>query len=66
MELIDITKWASEETKTIVISQIFLDAPYQVRVKEFAPVRGDMLEEQWNSGSVVKSHKIPRYALDDM
>ncbi|KAF8846805.1 hypothetical protein BDZ45DRAFT_608397 [Acephala macrosclerotiorum] len=66
MELIDITTWASEETKTIVISQIFLDAPYQVKVKEFVPVEGDMLEEQWNSGSVVKSHKIPRYALADM
>lgn len=66
MELVDITDWASDETKTITVSQIFLDAPYEVKVKEFIPVQGDMLVEQWNSGGVVKSHKIPRYALADM
>ncbi|KAI0115733.1 hypothetical protein GGR51DRAFT_546078 [Nemania sp. FL0031] len=66
MDLVDITTWSSEETKTIVISQIFLDAPYAVEVKEFEPVEGDMLEERWTSGSLVKSHRIPRYALSDM
>lgn len=66
MDLVDIKDWASSEIKTIVVSQIFLDAPYPVKVKEFVPVEGDMLEEKWTSGNVVKSHRIPRYAIANM
>ncbi|KAI1506264.1 hypothetical protein F5X99DRAFT_415506 [Biscogniauxia marginata] len=66
MDLVDITDWASNEVKTVVISQIFLDAPYEVEVREFIPVEGDMLEAVWKSGSVVKRQQIPHYALSDM
>src|SRR4051812_7988844 len=30
MDLVDIQDWVSSETKTIVLSQIYLDAPYTV------------------------------------
>ncbi|KAJ1327396.1 hypothetical protein MN608_06723 [Microdochium nivale] len=66
MDLVDIQTWASSEVKSIFVSQIFLDAPYEVLVREFTPVEGDMLQESWTSGSVVKSHRIPRYALANM
>ncbi|KAI0602176.1 hypothetical protein F4775DRAFT_588403 [Biscogniauxia sp. FL1348] len=66
MDLIDITNWASSEVKTILISQIFLDAPYEVEVREFVPVEGDMVDAVWRSGSVVKRQRAPLYALSDM
>ena len=66
MDLVNITAWVSTNTKTIQLSQIFVDAPYQVEVKEFIPVDGDMLEDRWTSGGVTRSHPIPRYALANM
>ena len=57
---------ASSEVKTIRLSQTYLDAPYEVEVREFEPVEGDMLEEKWTSNGTIKVHKIPRYALADM
>ncbi|KAK4033686.1 hypothetical protein C8A01DRAFT_49768 [Parachaetomium inaequale] len=66
MDLVDISTWASTEVKRIRLSQIYLDVPYDVEVREFEPVEGDMLEERWTSNGVTKSHRIPRYALADM
>ncbi|KAL2836367.1 hypothetical protein BJY01DRAFT_59075 [Aspergillus pseudoustus] len=66
MDLIDITEWASSETKTITLSQICVDAPYDVEVREFVPMEGDMLESTWVSGSFVKRHRMPMYALVSM
>ncbi|KXX74792.1 hypothetical protein MMYC01_207707 [Madurella mycetomatis] len=66
MDLVDIKDWASTETRKIRLSQIYLDAPYEVEVREFVPVEGDMLEEKWTSNGVVKTHQIPRYALANM
>lgn len=66
MDLVDITTWASGNTKSIVLSQIFVDAPYQVEVKEFIPVSGDMLEDRWTSNGITRSHPIPPYALVSM
>ncbi|KAL8296753.1 hypothetical protein RB597_006057 [Gaeumannomyces tritici] len=67
MDLVDMDTWASPQTRTISVSQIFLEAPYEVEVREFVPVEGDMLEEMWTSGdAVVKRHAIPRYAICDI
>lgn len=66
MDLVDITDWQSESNRTIKISQVFLDAPYLVEVKAFVPHEGDMLEEKWTDNNVVKTHRIPPYALADM
>jgi hypothetical protein len=66
MDLIDITEWASSEIKTITLSQICVDAPYDVQVREFVPMEGDMLESTWLSGPFVKRHRMPMYALVSM
>ena len=66
MDLVDITTWASSEIKRIGLSQIYLNAPYEVEVREFEPVEGDMLEEKWTTNGITKTHRIPPYALADM
>lgn len=45
---------------------MYLDAPYPVRVREFLPVDGDLLEESYTSDGIVKRHPVPRYALVSM
>ncbi|KAL4941730.1 hypothetical protein BDV06DRAFT_212435 [Aspergillus oleicola] len=66
MDLIDITDWASSEIKTITLCQNNAEAPYEVQVREFVPLEGDMLELTWDSGHGVRRHKMPQYALADM
>jgi hypothetical protein len=67
MELRDITEWASsEEPRTITVSQIFLDARYNVRVRKFIPVEGDMLEEKWHDNAEERKFAIPPYAIVNM
>ncbi|PMB68509.1 hypothetical protein BM221_005088 [Beauveria bassiana] len=66
MDLVDITTWSSFETKEIAISQIFLDAPLKLTVREFTPMDGDMLEETWKSGDSTIVHSLPRYAIVEM
>lgn len=66
MDIIEISDWASDEIKTVDISQIYLDAPWTVQVREFVPVEGDLLEERWTSHGTTISHRIPRYGLADM
>jgi hypothetical protein len=66
MDLVNIKTWASNEIKKIGLSQIYLNAPYQVEVREFEPVEGDMLEEKWTTNGITKTHRIPPYALADM
>ncbi|PVH87639.1 hypothetical protein DL98DRAFT_251913 [Cadophora sp. DSE1049] len=68
MDIVDITEWASDEVRTIELTQVFLDepVPYSVEVRRFVPAEGDMLEEKWSDGQVSKTHKIPPYGLADM
>lgn len=58
--------WASDQIRTIVVSPIQLFAPFQFRVREFIPVDGDLLEEQWMTASGPQKIQLPRYALADM
>jgi len=68
MDLVDIKNWASPEVRKICLCPIYLGgkAPYEVEVKRFVPVEGDMLEEKWISNGVTKTHPIPPYALSSM
>jgi hypothetical protein len=66
MDLVDIQDWAGEEIKTITISQIFLDAPYEVRVRKFLPQDGDMIEDAYCHDGVMRKYQIPQYALADL
>jgi hypothetical protein len=66
MDLVDIQDWAGEEIKTITISQIFLDAPYKVRVRKFLPQDGDMIEDAYFHDGIMRKYQIPQYALADL
>lgn len=63
MDLVDITEWASEETKTIELTQVFLHAPFKLEVREFVPKEGDMHSELWQDGNMRHTHRIPPYAM---
>ncbi|KAM7223111.1 hypothetical protein V8F06_001667 [Rhypophila decipiens] len=58
--------WASDQLRTIVISPIQLFAPFQIQVREFIPVDGDLLEEQWMTATGPQKIQLPRYAVADM
>lgn len=49
LDMVDINTWASTEVKRICLSQVYLDAPYKLEVRQFQPVEGDMLEEKWTT-----------------
>lgn len=66
MEIKEITEWASTEIKTIRVTQGFGGAWYELEVREFKPIDGDVLEKVWNDKGVIKSHKIPPYGLANM
>jgi hypothetical protein len=66
MDLVDIKDWADDEIRTIHISQVFLDAPYEAKVRRFIPVPGDMLEERWVDGGITKTFPIPPYGIANM
>ncbi|KAI0139132.1 hypothetical protein F4776DRAFT_654250 [Hypoxylon sp. NC0597] len=66
MDIVDIQDWASDEVKTIYISQAFLDAPYPVEVREFIPREGDLVEEKWITDGKERTHRVPEYALANM
>ncbi|KAK5449278.1 hypothetical protein LTS15_008820 [Exophiala xenobiotica] len=66
MEMIDIDLWQSPETKTITITQDFGGTSYDLQVREFVPLPGDLLEEVWTDNGIIKTHKIPPYAIADM
>jgi hypothetical protein len=62
MDIQNITEWASPEIKTIEVSPL-VGRTYKVEVREFIPTEGDMLDEFWSDGGVVKAHRMPPYAL---
>jgi len=68
MDIVDIpsTDWASPDTLTIVVSPVNVDAPFAFRVREFIPVEGDRLEEQWVTPTGTRKVAIPKYAVADM
>lgn len=66
MDLVDITDWASDEVRKISISQTFLTAPYEVRVRKFVSHPGDMLAEKWVNDGNIKTFPIPPYGMVDM
>lgn len=63
MEPFDMAEWASDEIKTITLTQVFLHAPFQLRVRRFVPKEGDMLNEKWQDGDKTLIHNIPPYAM---
>ncbi len=68
MDIIDIptSDWASSEVRTIIVSPNHFEAPLEFRVREFIPVDGDLLEEQWVTPTGKQRVPVPRYAVADM
>lgn len=62
----DITNWASSTVKTIYITQDYGDSAIALKVREFIPMKGDMLHRQWADGDVIKRVPIANYAVVDM
>lgn len=66
MDLVDIKDWASDEIRTIQISQTFVDARYEVKVRKFIPLQGDMLAQRWKKEGRIVTFDIPPYGLANM
>ena len=66
MDMIDVEQWASPEIKAIEITQDFCGTSYALRVRQFVPLEGDLLEEIWNDNGTKRTHQIPPYAIADM
>lgn len=58
--------WASATVRTIVVSPVHIDAPFQFHVREFIPADGDLLEEQWMTPTGKQSVPIPKFAVAEM
>lgn len=68
MDIVNIpeTDWASSEIRTVEVSPNHVFAPFKFRVREFIPVEGDLLEEQWTTPHGKQTIALPRYAVADM
>ncbi|KAK7397609.1 hypothetical protein QQX98_013020 [Neonectria punicea] len=58
-----IQNWASEDLKTIYISDGLSNRCVEVQVRQFIPQSGDKLERTWDFNGTKKSVSIPPYAL---
>lgn len=65
-KLVNIKAWASPEVKELRITQDYGPSAITLRVREFVPIKGDMLHRQWADGAVTKSVTIPNFAILDM
>lgn len=62
MEIVDIDHWASNDIRTITVSQVFLHAPYNVEVREFQPDERDTLVSNTDG----RNHRLSPFAIADM
>lgn len=65
-KLVNIKAWASPEIKELRITQDYGPSAITLQVREFVPMKGDMLHRQWADGPVTKSVTIPNFAILDM
>ena len=66
MDLVDMTDWASDDIRTILISQVSDDAPFALVVRRFIPREGDRLEKRWHKDGVERRFPVPPYAIVNM
>lgn len=62
----EISSWASDEIKTIRVTEGFTGQSVELQVRQFVPQEGDRLERSWVVDGVRRSVKIPAFALVDM
>lgn len=61
-----VQQWASDETRTIRISDGYSTKCIELRVRRFIPQDGDKLERTWDYQGTRKSVSIPPYALTEL
>lgn len=66
MELVDIVEWASDEIFTVTMTQVFANAPWQLKMRKFIPAQGDRLYKKWQDGGVAKIFHVAPYAIANM
>jgi hypothetical protein len=66
MEMVDITNWASDEIKTINVTQEVGGTYYTLRVRKFIPIEGDALARRWVYGGQKYEYECAPYAVADM
>src|SRR4051812_1548534 len=62
----NITEWASTRIRTIRITQGMGGSSYELEVREFTPLQGDLMEKFWTTDGNRKVVKLPPYAIVDM
>jgi hypothetical protein len=62
----DIKKWTSPEPKVIQLTQDCGGSAFEVEVKPFIPVDGDVLARTWVTNNVKKSYECAPYAIVNM
>jgi hypothetical protein len=71
MDIVDVTDWAADEIRTVVVTHAVMDvdsAPtYEIKVRKVVPKEGDLLKEIWKdkAGNEV-CYPIPPYAIADL
>lgn len=60
-----IQHWASDETRTIRLSEGYSSKGLLLTVRQFVPIVGDKLERSWVYKGVKKSVKVPPFAVVD-
>ncbi|KAF2102645.1 hypothetical protein NA57DRAFT_71633 [Rhizodiscina lignyota] len=66
MKIVDIREWASDEVKTITITQDVGSSYYNLRVRKFVPVQGDSLCRRWKHNNEERSFQCTPYAIANM
>jgi hypothetical protein len=66
MDVIDIKTWASEEIKTIRITQDVTGNSYDLQVRRFVPQLGDSMQRRWKSNGIDQSFECAPYGIADM
>ena len=66
MDVADINNWASNEIKTIRITQDVADNYYDLQVRQFVPQRGDALERTWKTDGIEQSFECAPYGIANM
>jgi hypothetical protein len=62
----NITEWASTRVRKIRLTQGIENTSYELEVREFVPMEGDLMEKFWTVNGVRKAVKVPPYAIIDL
>ncbi|KAK0725842.1 hypothetical protein B0H67DRAFT_571698 [Lasiosphaeris hirsuta] len=66
MKLKDISKWASNEIRTITVKSDVSPVPFDLKVRKFVPIPQDSLHRAWMDGKTKKFLETQPYAIADM